>query len=234
MDAERIALTIERERGKLKSCPIEKFLFQVGSQQWNSKVLVELSNRGTLVSGTRQDSNTDGRWRRECDTVRAWLHEKGKAWAYTHPLEAARLRGLQGTLRQREVLECVLLLRCCNLDVDPREPEHVANAIRGLSWDISQNVDLQVRRHLRGIALPCVCTGSVVYLFEFDRIIHPQELAVAMGWASDTSLAAVGARDLMDLLGESQAMHSVVVATWALLLAVGNKFEHDKPVWECC
>ena len=66
-------------------------------------------------------------------------------------------------------------------------------------------------------------TSTRLYDYVLDRIIVPEELLRALGWSEgvvDTS--GVDMAHMQNLVGECQALQPLGVASWALLLAVGN------------
>ena len=65
--------------------------------------------------------------------------------------------------------------------------------------------------------------GACLYDYVLDRITIPEELLRALGWpegVADTS--GIDMADMQNLAGECQALQPLSVASWALLLAVGN------------
>jgi hypothetical protein len=150
------------------------------------------------------------------------VEKEGKPWAKAHPLENAHLRGISRTDRQVEILECVLMLRCHARNMSPGD----LASRQGLKWDVSQNVSVRNKKSISTEDLGCTCTGTVVYSFELDRILHPAELLRAMGWVN-FSLQGVrlSMGELADLVGEAQALPSLAVTTWALLIAAGARCE---------
>ena len=161
-------------------------------------------------------------WQTETNAIRHLLEQEGKPWAQAHPLRHAFLRGLSRTDRQVEVLECVLLLRCRAANLSPEDPAQLTSARRGLKWDVSQNVTTKQISMFSHTDLACTCTGALVYSFELDRILHPEEMLQATGWI-DARTGGLSMSELTDLLGEAQALPSLAVATLSLLLVAGSQ-----------
>ena len=206
---------------------LEQHLFVVGSDRWKSKVLLDLSSS---EYGPRQNQK-DPAWERKAKAVRDALAAHGRGWAIdARPLATARLRGMSGTDRQRSLLESVLLMRCHVLDLDPTVTSQCDAAKRGLKWDISQNASMSDIGSLRTTEISCPCTGAILYSFEFDRVVHPEELASAMGWIELRPMPSLTRHELMDLLGESQALQPLGAITWALLLGVSHRM---LGLWAC-
>ena len=161
-------------------------------------------------------------WQAETEAIRHLLEQEGKPWARAHPLQHALLRGLSRTDRQVEILECALLLRCRAAHLSPEDPAQLISAMRGLKWDVSQNITTKHSATLGHTDLACTCTGALVYSFELDRILHPEEMLQATGW-TDARTGGLSMSELTDLIGEAQALPSLAVATFSLLLAAGSQ-----------
>ncbi len=217
--AARLADDMQAERRRTQPEAVEHHLFIDGTATWFTRVACELfRRRGGPQQKPGQSQKPGPRaWEQEARHIRKWLRDAGRPWANEHPLAAAQLKGLEGTERQRAVLEGVLLAHCHWNDLDPRDEEHLQLARQGLKWDISQNVHRSHLRGLRGCECSCLCTGALLYSFEVDRLIHPAELLSCFGWPGDVDCSGLGRRSIADLIGESQALQAIGVATLALL-----------------
>jgi len=102
--------------------------------------------------------------------------------------------------------------------------------------DISQIWAFQPRGRTYDIRrLKCLVIGSKVYSFEFDRLVSPAELLRAHGWDFDgaagmqpLSLEGISVQQAGNLLGESMAVQSCVVAIGSLTVAAAVVM---KDVW---
>jgi len=223
--AQELAYAFEAKRQTEPPKRVEDYCFPPGSSDWTRAVLGDLGGREGAAPSRPAPILRAGRkeaWRSETAAIREFLEKEGKPWAKAHPLQNAHLRGISRTERQVEILECVLMLRCHARNMSP---DDLASR-QGLKWDVSQNVSLRNKKSLSTEDLGCTCTGAVVYSFELDRILHPAELLRAMGWVN-FSLQGVrlSMGELADLVGEAQALPSLAVTTWALLIAAGARCE---------
>jgi hypothetical protein len=106
----------------------------------------------------------------------------------------------------------------------------------GLFMDISQSWAFHPKGRTYDLRrLKCLVIGSKVYSFEFDRLVSPAELLRAHGWDCDTaagmqplSLNDISVQQAGNLLGESMAMQSCVVAIGSLMSAAAVAM---KDVW---
>ena len=193
-------------------------LFQPGSERWKHKILFDL---GASKSATAHRHRRA--WEEGTMIVRRELVAQGSTWAaHAHPLATSRLRGIQGTARQREMLECALMMRCHMLGLNPEVPKECKQAAQGFMWDVSQNVGIENLSTFSSADLQCPCTGALIYHFECDRLAHPEELASAFGWPELHKMENYKKRHLTNLLGESQALPSLATVTWAILLGAST------------
>ncbi len=64
-----------------------------------------------------------------------------------------------------------------------------------------------------------------LYSYQHDRALAPTEVMNALGWQVGgwrPTYASISPRQLTDLLGESAAVQSMAVATWAFLIACSH------------
>ena len=74
-------------------------------------------------------------------------------------------------------------------------------------------------------AAPSFCTSTRLYDYAEDRLVTPLEMFQALGWADggeEPSLRGLSWAQCQDLVGESQALPPLAVASWALVLAAGD------------
>ena len=214
--ARTLALDIQHQRRQTPPETVEQHLHIVGTPGWYSTVMCEVVHRGKN-SPTKHGARR--RWEPEVQRIRDMLVQAGRPWANENPLAAAKLQGLAGTERQRAVLEAVLLLHCHTNDLDPRNAEQLLLARQSFKWDISQNVHRSNYQALRHCACSCLCTGALLYSFEVDRLVHPQEVLSTFGWPADVMCSGMEWTHIADLAGESQALQAIGVVTMALILS---------------
>lgn len=198
---------------------LEQYTYSVHSTEWSSKVALELTTRGARHTARSQQKKA---YQKHTEQVRDFLRERQTPWAEAQPLARARLLGLVGTDRQREVLNCVLLAHCYHTKLDPRDELQLAQAKVGLRWDISQNFPRAKIRQMKTKTLGCACTSALIYSFEHDRLFRAEELLRVFGWQT-ANCDGISESHLMDLIGESQAMQPLAVALWSLILNVGGQ-----------
>jgi hypothetical protein len=122
-----------------KPVPLEKFAFPIGSPLWNKYVLLDILGRDRSANQDPPTSESSGH--SSCKKVREMLSSSGAVWAQANPLRGVKLRGVRGTPRQIEILECVLLKRCSDMKLcesTPLDPADIERAKEGLKWDLSQ------------------------------------------------------------------------------------------------
>ncbi len=214
-----LATQIEDERRTFPAARMAHFMFAPGTEEFRSKVLALDRPRGT--SGGPGGDKGKAKWRKEAQAIRSALQEAGCAHASAHPLRDASLSGLGATRRQRELLECFLLLHCHHCGVSATCPKQLREAMRGLTCDISQNRHHHAAEGHASGSMASLCTSSIIYSFEHDRLVHEEELLAGMGWQSVT-VPQMSRQEIRGLIGESQALPSLAVATWALLLVSQN------------
>ena len=84
--------------------------------------------------------------------------------------------GSEMCIRDR-VLEVSLLRACWKTGIDPRRPEELLEAKKGIWCDYSQSF-----LTARAGGPSTVHTGTCLYDYVLDRIILPEELLRALGW----------------------------------------------------
>ena len=212
--ASTLATALQEHRARSPPVPFRNFLSAPADPDWPS-VLVDLLPKPRQA----REAPTDlPEWRQLCDGLRAQWHHQGHAWANTHPLANAQMRGCTGTERVREVLECTLLEAGRRAGFDMGRPEGIAAAKVNNWCDFSQNA-------LLGGSKPrSFCTTTRLYDYEQDRVILPVELLKAMGWTAGggVTFRNMSENQARDLVGECQALQPLAVASWALILAAGD------------
>jgi hypothetical protein len=182
-EAQALAVSFEEKCQMQPKKKVEECCVVAGSPAWRRVVLGDIGSRGVTVS---HPTNSKNSWKKETEAIRKLLQQEGKPWAQAHPLQHAHLCGLQKTERQVELLDCVLLLRCRAATLSPEDPAQLVSARRGLKWDVSQNVTIKNAAALAQTDLACTCIGALVYSYEMDRILHPEEMLQAMDWSTQT------------------------------------------------
>ena len=212
--AARFASDIQGKRRRTQPEAVEQHLHISGTPGWYSTVVCDVFTRG------KSSSQKPGKraWEPEVLRIREMLLQEKRPWANESPLAAAKLQGLAGTERQRAVLEAVLLVHCHANELDPRDAEQLILARQGFKWDISQNVHCSNYQALRHCVCSCLCTGALLYSFEADRLVHPQEVLSTFGWPADVVCSGLDWSSIADLAGESQALQAIGVVTMALIL----------------
>ncbi len=219
-----LAAHIEEQRKTFPPASMAQFVFAPGTEEFRSKVLGLGRPHRAATCCTRADKQGgEGKaaWQQETEAIRTALRQAGCPDAGAHPLRNASLLGLAATRRQREILECVLLLRCHHCGLSATCPTQLGEARRGLTWDISQNVPHHAAKAHVTTAMSSLCTGSIIYSFAHDRCLHEEELLAGMGWPS-IAVPGMNRQDMRGLIGESQAIPCLAVVTWSLLLVLGN------------
>ena len=75
---------------------------------------------------------------------------------------------------------------------------------------------------LEGCRSHCLCTGALLYCSELDRLVHPKELLSCFGWPDDVKRAGLNWTHIADMVGESQALQVIGVASLSLLASCGQ------------
>jgi len=189
--------------------------------EYTQKVYVALGVRGAAVSRAAIDT-TSGERIAQAITRKA-------IWAADTPvpnlMADARLLGLTGTHRQRAILEAVLVSKCqledCRLDNGPG----VQRIKKSLLWDVSQNAT-EDKMNSRGLnVLGCMCRTGLPYSYRHDRLIIPEEVLRSHGWqvrGFKPNCTSLSEGEVRDLVGEMQAVQSLAVVLWAVMLKTGG------------
>ena len=213
--AANLAYDIGFWRRGTKPEAVEQHLHIVGTPAWYS-VMSQVDQRGKFnVTHSRQSRA----WETEVLRNREMLRQVGRPWANEHPLADAKLQGLTGTERQRAVLEAVFLTHCHINGLDPCDPEQFMLAKHGLKWDISQNVHHTNYQALRHCVCSCLGTTGLLYSFEEDRLVHPEEILSSFGWPADVECRGLEWMQIQDLAATSPTVQAIGVSTMALILS---------------
>ena len=191
-------------------------MFACGSEQWRQQVLLGLQCRGSSATSRAAQTDTKGE-----QTAQSHLETLPR-------IQAGRLRGLQGTSRQR----------CAATNCDVTQQVQQASTMEGFKWDFSQNlpthdsssedgigVDKALRSAVRG-PLACMVRQSLPYSFERDRLILAEEMLCSHRWqigAKVPDCTGLTEGELQDLVGEMQAVQTLSVVVWSMLAVVASR-----------
>lgn len=226
----QLAMAIQKDRSQHPAATIDDYTWKPGSAEWLEHVLPSKAHGSATASADRaysQKGHKDSaclppNWQEQVQRRRQAWKQAGHAWHAHHPLATAALSGLSGTARERETLEVFLLEACRQQNLSPLDAQRLEQVKVGLTADISQN-PAWLRPSGDGSAA-AYCTGSRVYSFSQDRLLHPIELLGTLGWRSRATpppcCAGLTSTQVQNLVGESQALPCLAAATWGLLLAV--------------
>ncbi len=226
--AAQLAEAVQAHRLRSPALSFRSFLYTPRHPRWR-QVLLGCLRKGKLdrpceegrrdrpcEEGRRDRCGGEGVWQRKCEALREEWRSRGLHWADDHPLMGTERRGCCQSTRVLEVLEVTLLEACRCQGLDPRRPSDMEQA-KNTTWcDYSQN---EFRTHSD---LPAsFCTSTRPYDYSQDRIVLGEEMLLAMGWSAGPPLDTSRLRpaELHDLAGEAQALQTLAVASWALLLA---------------
>lgn len=213
--AARLGEALEASRRERPPRSFRSFVIPRGDPRWPAVSVALL--RGPLRTAASAEASPA--WRTIAERRRAQMREAGCPWADAHPMERAELLGVSPTERSREVLEVALLSAAARSGFDPGRPEDLAALTASFWCDVSQN-DMR-----GGGATPTFCTSTRLYDYAEDRLVTPSEMLRALGWADggdEPSLRGLSWAQCQDLVGESQALPPLAVASWALVLAAGD------------
>jgi hypothetical protein len=215
---------LECQRPRALCARVEDFMYELGSSQWRDKVHVALQCRGGSVNLRAATTTTIGEKK-----ARDHL-------APTTQIAAGRLWGLTGTMRQQAMYQALVETRCVAKRCAISDAAAVAEALAGFKWDFSQNVPARSRTGrdidatdktflslVRG-PMSCQLRGSLPYSFQHDRLILPEEMLHSHGWQLGTIVpdcTGLTESELRDLVGEMQAVQTLSVVMWSILVVVG-------------
>ena len=167
-------------------------------------------------NGNRRGGDGEGsKWMSQAKSIRESL------WAFDNTKKAsrpwsshARMQGISCTPRHREILDVAFL------DAERNLVEHGLRTTRedianNLFCDVSQNLSRKPWGGLRTLT-----TSTILYSFQKDRLILPEEGLRILGFPSTSTLVrGISQGDVSDIVGQAMAVPAVVLPTMALLLA---------------
>jgi site-specific DNA-cytosine methylase len=239
--AEDLAKSWERHRRQSPNLPLSRFLIQPADPEWFTFVADSLITPQPAVSAAPQAK----RWKADRPIWEIDVAATREKWARqcvpghsADPMRDAEVAGV--TEEQRPKVRAIGNLFLINAaSIEGKNIEDLASIKElktGLFMDISQSWAFQPKGRTYDLRrLKCLVIGSKVYSFEFDRLVSPAELLRAHGWDCDTAagmqplnLNDISVQQAGNLLGESMAMQSCVVAIGSLMSAAAVAM---KDVW---
>ena len=116
---------LESSRPERLRARVEDFMFQCSSEEWRERVQLRLQCRGGLAFSRAPKTDTEGERKAE------------KHLLSLQRVEVGRLRGLQGTPRQRAMYQALVAARCADNKCDVGSAGSRADALEGFKWDFS-------------------------------------------------------------------------------------------------
>lgn len=159
---------------------------------------------------TRASCRDDPKWLQQARSLRNQLPEHCRDRRPWSP--HALLQGLGSTDRVRELCDLAFLCTEETLRQAGEDCSH-ANVIRGLSCDVSQNVQRKPWGTLRTLT-----TNSCVYVFELDRVLLPEEGLRLLGFPTLPMMKHITPGEMHEFMGQAMALPAVAQASLCLLL----------------
>ena len=213
---------IECSRPPEYEARVEDYMFRNDSPEWRAKVLVNLQCRGGTAPSRAAHPHRQTIGETRALDLCAMLQQPD-AHSPAQIMADSKLWGLRGTPRQHAVLAAVLTMRCRELGCSFSDRLGLSRAKHGLKWNISQNND-----GLRNPAdLSTQCRYSLPYSFQYNRLIVAEEMLRSHGWQvgeHTPDCSNLSDANIRDLVGEMQAVQSLAVVLWSLLLVVSSNF----------
>ena len=169
---------------------------------------------------TQNEQNFGTHWRADSVAAREKLSEAGCKYAMDHLWSgSASLRGLVGSVRQRDVVDVCYLNICHLLQLNPvlLDTKETVRRLE-LYCDVSQNVN---RSPWSLGYVRCATTSSRNYSFSMDRLVVPEEMLMAYGWPRAMAEARTEVPDtaMDDLVGETMALQTIATVMLATVIA---------------
>ena len=132
------------------------------------------------------------------------------------------LKGCSKTARVRDILNCVWIKTC----QDQGAAYTDMGVAKGLFADVSQSWSRRCFGPARKISLGC---NTLVYSFQEDRVLHPKELLLSLGYRRLPQLRSLSASKQLNLVGEAINLPSLATVLYPLILMsnLPGLWEHE-------
>lgn len=127
----------------------------------------------------------------------------------------------KGRKRVVDLIDLVAVQICKKSRTNPANPVSLEKCVQNTIVDISQSHSRPTYSNTWGTA-KCLCTGSTLYSYQFDRVLSAKEHLLLQGHHAKTRVPpTVSDSELRRMCGESIALPCLGALVWAVALSAG-------------